>query len=69
MATKGWKRRLALLLCGAMPLVTTANCDPRRGTFDFFRDDDAGFFFDDFGHDEVFFVDEFDDCFFFFDCF
>lgn len=69
MPGKKWKRRLVLLACGAIPLVTTASCDPLSGTFDFYRDDHTGFFFDDPGFDEVLVVDEFDDCFYVFDCF
>lgn len=39
-----WKKGLALLAVGAIPLVTQANCDPYGGYF--FRDDDSDSFVD-----------------------
>ncbi len=64
------KRAKAILLgvaCAAAPLITTATCDPYRGTFYLYRDDD---------YDDGFFVEEaiyyddyyYDDC-YSFDCY
>jgi hypothetical protein len=52
------------LAVGAIPLVTTATCDPVTGAFDFFRDDD----FDDCCYDDYYYEDVYyyDDC--YFDC-
>lgn len=54
------------LLCGGVPLVTTASCDPLTGRFDFFRDDDNEFYDDEFYYEEEFFFDGgfYNDCFF-----
>lgn len=65
------KRARAIMLgvaCAAAPLVTTATCDPYRGTFNLFRDDD---YEDGFFVEEVVYYDDYyyDDCFFFFDCY
>ncbi len=72
MKAKNWKLRLSLLACGAIPLITNVNCDPARGIFDFYRDDDASYFFDDYDDyyyddyydDEIIIFDDYDDCFF-----
>lgn len=47
------------LLCGGSALVTTASCDPRTGAFEFFRDDDNEFFYDDGYYQDDFFFDDF----------
>ena len=58
------------LAFAGIPLVTTATCDPRTGTFNLFRDDDDYYYDDGFFYDEIVYFDDyyFDDC-SFFDCF
>lgn len=55
------KIKLALfaLLCGGAPLVTFANCDPYTGYFDFFRDDDADYYYDGGGYYDDYYYDEY----------
>lgn len=62
--TRRTKTVLMGLAVGAIPLVTTATCDPVTGAFDFFRDDD----FDDCCYDDYYYEDVYyyDDC--YFDC-
>jgi len=55
------KAVLVELLCGGTALVTTASCDPRTGAFDFFRDDDNEFFYEDDYYVDDFFFDGFYD--------
>ncbi len=60
------KALLVGLACAGIPLITTASCDPRRGTFELFRDDHdhrRGLF--DVIVDEWFY----DDCSFWDDCY
>jgi len=52
------------LACGAIPLVTSATCDPATATLDFFRDDD-GYYDDGYIVDEIIY---YDDC-YFYDCY
>ncbi len=54
------------LAIGAIPLITTATCDPVTGAFDFFRDDD---FDDECCYDDYYYEDYYyyDDC--YFDCY
>jgi len=63
--TRRTKAMLVGLAVGAIPLVTTATCDPVTGAFDFFRDDD----FDDCCYDDYYYEDYYyyDDC--YFDCY
>lgn len=62
MAWNKAKKALIALACAGIPLITTASCDPHRGTLSFFRQSDHqrhGFFdvlIDDWFYD--------DDCFF-----
>lgn len=61
------KRRFAwvlAVLAGAMPLVTTATCDPVTGAFDFFRDDDFGDYYDDYYYDDYYYEDYYYDCYY-----
>lgn len=53
------KIKLALfaLLCGGAPLVTIANCDPYTGYLDFFRDDDADYYYDGGYYDDYYYDD------------
>lgn len=48
---KAWKALFVAAMCGGVPLITTGSCDPRTGALQFFRDDDAGGFFDVFVDD------------------
>ena len=64
MTRKGIRATLIGLACGAIPLVTTATCDPAAASFGFFRDDDGGYYDDGYYVDEVIY---YDDC--YFDCF
>ncbi len=59
------KRLFVALAFAGIPLITTVSCDPYRGTFDFFRDDDyhdggffGGLFYDDYYYDDYYY----DDC-------
>ncbi len=49
-------RRLTMLMVAiasaAMPLVTTATCNPATGSMNFFRDDDNEYWEDDFYYNE-----------------
>ncbi len=61
-----WTRIRTVLIglaCGAIPLLTSATCDPASATFDFFRDDD-GYYDDGYVVDEIIY---YDDC--YYDCF
>jgi len=66
MTRKKLKAFLIGLCCGAMPLVTQATCDPRFGTFDFFRDDDSDDSFLDIFVDDPYYYDDcyYDDCYY-----
>jgi hypothetical protein len=59
MNLKNAKRFLVGLACAAIPLVTTASCDPAFGAFSFFRDDD-----DRGGFLDVFVDDYYDPCYY-----
>lgn len=66
MARRSFKTWAIVLLCGGMPLITSVTCDSYAGVVDFYRDDDAHFFFDD-----VFYVEDvyyYEECFILF-CF
>ena len=52
------KRLLAGLALGGIALVTTASCDPQRGTFDLYRNDDDHGFFDIFIEDDCYFWED-----------
>ena len=59
------KRLFVALAFAGIPLITTATCDPYRGTFDFFRDDDYHdrgfvdwFFYDDYYYDDYYYYDD-----------
>lgn len=72
MLKKLFDRRKALLalLVGGSALVTTANCDPRTGIFNFFRDtDNYDDYYYDGGYYDGYFYDDYyyDDC--YYDCF
>ena len=57
------------LLAGGIPLITIASCDPRSGTFDFYRNTNSGDYADwgysyddcwyycDYGYDDYFVFD------------
>jgi len=64
MARNKVRQWLVLSALGGISLITSATCDPVTGVFDFYRDDDADFFFD--GYYDDYYV--YEDC-FFFDCF
>jgi len=49
---------LAVLAIGGIPLVTSATCDPVTGVLDIFRDDD----YYDYYYDDVYFVEDYGDC-------
>ena len=60
---------LAILAFAGIPLVTTGACDPVRGTFDFYRDDDHGVYDvivdDGYYYDDYYYYDDpyyYDDC-------
>jgi len=70
MNAKRWIRRAALLSCGAIPLVTTVDCDPITGTLGVYRNDNADYYWGydyGYGYDEVYIVEDYD-CGWFFDC-
>jgi hypothetical protein len=74
MALKRTKALLIALAVAATPLVTTAACDPRTGTFDFFRDDDDRglfdvFYYDDYYSDPYYYDDYYYDDYYYEDCF
>ena len=57
------KMWLVGLACAGIPLVTSATCNPQTGGWNFFRDDDGGYYYDDpYYYDYGYY----DDC--FFDC-
>ncbi|MEK6798761.1 MAG: hypothetical protein AABZ12_07340 [Planctomycetota bacterium] len=56
------KLGLAALLCGGVPLVTSATCDPYAGVLDFYRDDDGGYYDSGYWVEDVYYVDYYDDC-------
>ena len=76
-----WKATWVGLLCGGVALVTTATCDPTTGRFDFFRNDDSGYyddgFYDDgyfdggYYEDEIVFIDDYyyEDEYYYDDCY
>lgn len=47
MKLKRIRQTLLAFAVGGIPLITTATCDPYRGTFDFFRSDYDPFYYDD----------------------
>ena len=60
------KRLVVSLACAGIPLITTASCDPYRGTLDIYRNDD----YEDYGYLDVIVDDWFyDDCYFWDDCY
>ncbi len=52
------KMWLVGLACGAIPLITTATCDPYTGFLDIYRDDD-GYYYDS-GYYDVYYYDDCD---------
>ena len=68
MARRKLKIWLVALACGGFALITSATCDPYTGAFDFYRDDDAGYYDDGYYYDDWYYYDDGyyyeDDCFF-----
>ena len=59
------KALLVALACAGMPLVTSGGCDPRTGMFDFYRDDDGYYYYDDTYYYDDYYYDDYyyyDDC-------
>jgi hypothetical protein len=65
--TRKAKTLLIGLAAAGFPLITTATCNPRHGTLDFYRNDDhdSHGFFDVFIYDDYYY----EDCYYWDDCY